>query len=141
MKAQGFGLKDWSLIRKRTYEIGGFAFVDDTDLIHANPDPTVTNEELIEEAQQALNTWHGLIRATGGDLAPEKSYWYLIDLHWKNGRLSRNILLAGMLFWWPTIPVRPGFRRNPVYSGVFRQFRARIYQDCLNLTDSGGIPP
>ena len=98
MKAEGFGIREWSLIRKRVLELVGFAFVDDTDLVHTSSDPDLSTEDLIEEAQQALNTWHGLIRATGGDLAPEKGYWYLVELHWKNGKwqyiISHNDLIG-----------------------------------------------
>ena len=41
--------------------------------------------ELIEEAQEMLYTWEGLLRSTGGALHPDKSYWYLVDVVWKNG--------------------------------------------------------
>jgi hypothetical protein len=63
-----------------------FAFVDDADLIHANDDPSVSNADLLVEAQAALATWEGLLLASGGALAPEKSYWYLVSVIWKNGR-------------------------------------------------------
>jgi hypothetical protein len=59
--------------------------VDDTDLIHSTSDPTVEIETLLAEAQQALTLWEELLGATGGALAPEKSYWYLIDVVYKNG--------------------------------------------------------
>ena len=125
MKAQGFGMRDWSLIRKRVYEIGGFAFVDDTDLVHTNPDPTVSNEELIAEAQQALNTWHGLIRATGGDLAPEKGYWYLIDMHWKNGK------------WvYKTIADTPGDLWIPGCTEPIRRLEVTEAQEALGIQSS-----
>ena len=38
------------------------------------------------EAQQALHLWEDLIRATGGALAPEKSYWYLLEVCNRNGQ-------------------------------------------------------
>ena len=63
-----------------------FAYVDDNDLVHANNSPGVSTADLINDAQIMVSHWHGLIRATGGDLAPEKSYWYLVALHWKNGQ-------------------------------------------------------
>ncbi|MCA1807666.1 MAG: hypothetical protein LC687_07455 [Actinobacteria bacterium] len=86
MRKAGFGYKDWSLIRKRAVEITCFAFVDDTDIIHVNNNPNVSTSDLISEAQEALSMWEGLIRATGGDLAPEKSYWYLLDVQHTNGK-------------------------------------------------------
>ena len=72
MKACGFGYKQWTVISKIAIELVSFAFVDDTDVIHANNDPNVSTEQLIQEAQQAVYHWEGLIRATGGELAPEK---------------------------------------------------------------------
>ena len=57
----------WIAIR-----VACFAFVNDIDLLHANDAPGVTTADLIDKAQQMLSTWHGLIRATVGDLAPEK---------------------------------------------------------------------
>ena len=86
MRKAGFGFSDWTLIRDRAFTITCFAFVDDTDLIHANNDPTVSTAQLIQEAQEALNLWEGLLRASGGALAPEKSYWYLVEVIWKKGR-------------------------------------------------------
>ena len=86
LKKAGYGYHDWTLIRQRALSITCFAFVDDTDLIHVNNDPNVTTPQLIQEAQQALDTWEGLLRATGGDLAPEKSYWYLVEVVRKGGK-------------------------------------------------------
>jgi len=84
MKKAGFGYTTWTAISQKALEILCFAFVDDTDLIHNNDDPNVTTEQLIQEAQQALTTWEGLIKASGGQLAPEKSYWTLIEVHHTN---------------------------------------------------------
>ncbi len=86
LKHHGFGYSQWTIIKQRAITITCFAFVDDTDLIHSNNDPEVSTPQLIEEAQQALNMWEGLLIATGGALAPEKSYWYLLEVIWKNGR-------------------------------------------------------
>jgi len=58
-----------------------FGFIDDTDLILNSTDPDVTCNDLVATAQQALDTWERLINVTGGALAPEKSYWYLIDVN------------------------------------------------------------
>ncbi len=84
MKAAGFGYKQWTMIKKRAIRITCFAFVDDTDLIHANSN--VSREELLQEAQAALNLWSGLLQATGGALAPEKSYWYHVEVIYKDGK-------------------------------------------------------
>ncbi len=76
-----------------------FAFVDDTDLIHSCEDRKVPTEQLLTQAQEALTLWEGLIKATGGTLAPEKSYWYLIDFFWHASSLSWK---------YQTIPNTPG---------------------------------
>jgi hypothetical protein len=80
MKAEGFGFDSWSVISQRALSLVCFGFIDDTDLILNSTDPTISNQALIEKAQRELTTWEGLISATGGALAPEKSYWYLIDV-------------------------------------------------------------
>jgi hypothetical protein len=41
---------------------------------------------LIAQAQEALHTWEGTLRATGGALEPSKSYWYLHEVVRKNGK-------------------------------------------------------
>ena len=86
MREEGFGFEAWSLIKQRALAITCFAFVDDTDLIHCNNDPEVTTQDLLKEAQEALFLWEDLIRVTGGALAPHKSYWYLVEVIWKNGK-------------------------------------------------------
>jgi hypothetical protein len=81
---EGFGLKEWSLISQWAFSITCFAFVDDTDIIHVNNDRTVSTLALIQEAQQALHLWEDLLTPTGGALAPNKSYWYLVEVIWKD---------------------------------------------------------
>ena len=55
LRNQGYGYKEWTLIRQRAVAITCFAFVDNTDLIHATTNPAKSTETLIAEAQQALN--------------------------------------------------------------------------------------
>jgi hypothetical protein len=59
-----------------------FAFVDNADLVHTAKDEDTTQEVVMREMQQAINHWEGGLKATGGALVPEKSYWYLIDFVW-----------------------------------------------------------
>ena len=86
LQDHGVGYSEWTLIKKRAIMIICLAFVDDTDLVHATTDSSKSTETLIQEAQRALSLWEGLIRATGGALAPEKSYWYLLDVQLRNGQ-------------------------------------------------------
>ena len=85
LRKEGFGYKEWTLIKQRALCITCFAFVDDTDIIHASNDRTKPLDVLLQEAQDALSTWEELLSSTGGALAPEKSYWYLVDVVPKNG--------------------------------------------------------
>jgi hypothetical protein len=64
-----------------------YAFVDDTDLVHIAKDVDTRGPTIIAEMQSALDHWEGGLKATGGALVPEKSYWYLIDFtaQWNRG--------------------------------------------------------
>jgi hypothetical protein len=39
-----------------------------------------------DNIQQCIDTWEGFIHATGGQLEPAKTYWYLINFTWNKGR-------------------------------------------------------
>jgi len=62
--------------------MAGFTFVNDTDLIVMDD----TNEEtkVTLKMQNSLQLWHGLLQAMGGDLVPEKCFWYLSNFKWDN---------------------------------------------------------
>ena len=63
-----------------------FAFVDDADVVHTAKDVDTTGDIVLQEMQQAIDHWEGGLKATGGALVPEKSYWYLIDFVWTGDR-------------------------------------------------------
>jgi len=86
MKEEGFGYQQWTLISKRAVTLTSFAFVDDTDLIHAETAHDASTEDLLISAHDALAACEGLIASTGGALAPEKSCWCLLDMVRRNGR-------------------------------------------------------
>ena len=62
-------------------QMGGFAFVDDTDLLVTADDSST----LIAKMTEAVRTWEGGINASGGQLEPSKTYWYPIDFDWVDG--------------------------------------------------------
>jgi len=62
--------------------LAGLAFVDDTHLIVNNASNLI--DTVKDKMQCSLTMWHGLLRATGGDLVPDKCFWYLIDFKWQN---------------------------------------------------------
>jgi len=82
MRAEGFVAQIICAMSKISMELAGLAFVDDTDLIIN--DPSNDAEQVSDKMQRSLSTWHGILRATGGELVPEKCFWYLIDFKWAN---------------------------------------------------------
>jgi hypothetical protein len=74
-----------AFISGKELKIVGFAFVDDKDLLLASIVGMQTYNEVAQDMQQGLDLWEGLLKATGGALVPDKSYWYLIDFKWKDG--------------------------------------------------------
>jgi hypothetical protein len=85
MKKRGQCTVFKAFISGEELKIVGFAFVDDKDLLRASRPGEQTYEEVAQDMQQGLDLWEGLLKATGGALVPEKSYWYLIDFEWRNG--------------------------------------------------------
>jgi hypothetical protein len=72
-----------SPISRQTIDFVGYSFVDDSDIIHSTREsPSRTAEGL----QQAVDTWEGGLKVTGGAFGPEKSYWYLVSFKWSGGR-------------------------------------------------------
>ena len=57
----------------------GFAFVDDTDLVHVALHPSIQAQDTLRTSQKMFLKWENLLDATGGALRPEKCFWYLID--------------------------------------------------------------
>ena len=79
MKEEGFGLNVISCLSHLSIAIAGFAFVDDTDIINAANTLETIGEDLFDIQQTVIDTWEGALRATGGALRQNKSYWYMID--------------------------------------------------------------
>ncbi|CAJ1945764.1 unnamed protein product, partial [Cylindrotheca closterium] len=65
-----------------------FCFVDDTDVIEAGDTVHHSGEDICASVQAAATLWSGGIRATGGAINPEKSFWWHIDFEWdaRNGQ-------------------------------------------------------
>jgi hypothetical protein len=82
MKEEGFGFHHWSAITREVIDLVCFSFVDDTDLIHSGHSVDTTGEQVFASMQSVLDHWEGALRATGGAVALDKSYWYLIDFKW-----------------------------------------------------------
>jgi hypothetical protein len=63
------------------------SFVDDTDLLQVIS-ALQQYGFAISSLQQAIDTWEGGLKVTGGALVTEKTFWYLNDFEWKNGEWS-----------------------------------------------------
>ena len=89
MRSKGFGLSILSAISFNALVIAGFAFVDDADIIHAANDPYTDSREVLNAAQKAMDTWEGVLNATGGAIGADdgnKAFWYFLDFRFQNGR-------------------------------------------------------
>ena len=72
MQKQGHCTVFKALILDTDIEFVGFAFVDDKDLLKASIiGDGSTYATIANEMQQGLDTWEGLLKATGGALVPD----------------------------------------------------------------------
>ena len=100
MRVKGFGFSVLSAISLKALVLAGFAFVDDTNIIHAADNPYTNSLDVLEKAQSAITTWEGILGATGGAIGAEdgnKAFWYFLDFQFKRGRwkyMDKNIFLG-----------------------------------------------
>ena len=87
LRKHGYGAKLLGPIKKDFFHLCGFAFVDDTDTVQVM-EPGTSTEELIAVAQEELNLWEKLIKATGGALEGDKSDFTIVQWIWKDGKAS-----------------------------------------------------
>jgi len=83
MKDDGFLALVQCTMSQVSRGIGGFVFVDDTDLCMSGPGPS---SHVVELMQQLVTNWEGLLWTTGGALILEKCFWYLLHICWDNGK-------------------------------------------------------
>ena len=86
LRAEGCGAYFQTAITGDEIRFVGYAFVDDTDLYASSEQPEATGADVAAALQESLNLWEGGIRATGGAIEPDKSFWYLIDFVWHKGK-------------------------------------------------------
>ena len=86
MRTANFGFKLVSALSLMAIHLVCYAFVDDTDVVHTCSNPNATSDQLTQEMQDVVDHWEGGLRATGGGLRADKSYWYLVDYQWKNNK-------------------------------------------------------
>jgi exonuclease III len=71
-----------SSITQVILKLAGFAYVDDSDLIQVAD----STQQVARKMQVTLNTWTASTGVTGGILAPQKCWWYLVNFEYKRGR-------------------------------------------------------
>jgi hypothetical protein len=82
LSKRGFSVHFCSSLSKSLFTLLGFSYVDDCDLLQAKDTP----EETIQSMQDVITGWSELMEVTGGKIATSKSWWYFIDIIWKNGK-------------------------------------------------------
>ena len=84
--------------------IMGLLYVDDTDLYEL--DHLLSNQELLEKAQGALDCWGGSLLGGGGGCKPVKCFAYLLNYDWDaSGQWFCESLVDGYEL---TVPTREG---------------------------------
>jgi hypothetical protein len=84
LRQLGFGDFFKTAISGDTLSIAGFSYVDGTDLTQSTTPTVTTAEEVLEKMQEGLNTWEGLVKASGGALLNDKSCWWYVDFTFNN---------------------------------------------------------
>ena len=78
LRTAGNGGHFISPISKEYSHTVGFAFVDDTDLLHLDMRKQESTNEAMSNMQSAINRWEGGLKATGGTIVNSKSWVYPI---------------------------------------------------------------
>ena len=82
LRKKGYSDEFCSCLSKQLFELVGFAYVDDCDLIQSGDTP----EEVKASMQNVMDEWADLMQVTGGALESKKSYWYLVDFEYARGK-------------------------------------------------------
>ena len=84
MRTLGHGVKYRTPIGLEQDDLVGFAFVDDTDLAVGDLRRAELDiNDIFDDAQKAIDSWEGGLKATGGAIRPDKSFVYPISFAFK----------------------------------------------------------
>jgi len=64
--------------------LAAILFVDDTDILHVRMDENETVVEAHAALQASINSWGGLLLATGGAFKPPKCFYHLMSFRFKS---------------------------------------------------------
>ena len=70
--------------------ISDLILVDDSNLGTADVEFKTTEGGVIASFQRAIDVWQGCLHATGGELVPDKSFWYRFNYNPIPGDLSAD---------------------------------------------------
>ena len=85
LRQQGHGAHFVTAISEENIHLAGSAFVDDADLLSKLEDGTARLVEITADAQRGFDLFAGCVRATGGQIRPDKCWWYPIAFRWNQG--------------------------------------------------------
>jgi hypothetical protein len=114
LRSKHYGFHLLSPISNQIIEFVGYSCVEDNDIVQSDGDnPTETASKL----QDAVDTWEGSLKITGGALGPKKSYWYLVSFTWNGGSWSYSPIsdTPATLFMNDISEVRKAVRRIPTH--------------------------
>ena len=81
LHAYGFSTPFCYSLSMGLYQLCGFSYVDDCDLIADGDNATEVHQKLC----RMLELWDELMEVNGAAIAPDKCWWYLVDFVWKGG--------------------------------------------------------
>ena len=94
LQSRGFSTPFLYSLSTGMFQLCGFSYVDDCDLISDGNNITEVHTKL----QTMLELWDELMEVNGAAIAPDKCWWYLIDFVWtggqwkyKNGRTTHTL--------------------------------------------------
>ena len=82
MASEGYGFQEVTALSAELLSAVCFCFIDDSDLVESSPAADASGESLTPRIQSAMDLWAGGVKATGGAIRPDKSFWWLIDFEW-----------------------------------------------------------
>jgi hypothetical protein len=85
LRSQHAGAEFVAPISGESLRLAGYAYVDDTDIIAHDKNG---QDNAVMELQRSIDLWNGGVAATGGQLEPTKTYWYNMQIKWKDGNWS-----------------------------------------------------
>ena len=82
-KRKGHGATFVCPISRKVSNLAAILFVDDSNIIHMHMDREESADEAHLALQESIDSWGGLLMATGGAFKPEKCFAYIVSYGWR----------------------------------------------------------